>query len=380
MNEMLMSNGGGISEPRVKEKYDAIDGLRTFACIGIVLMHVMANMKICLSSNLLTTDVIPFAGNFVLLFMMVSAFSISCGYFVRVQNGKISPNQFYKKRYIRVLPFFGLLIVVDILQTFIAEKFSLTAPMIAELYEAYADVTLAFGLLPGADIKVIGVGWFLGVIFLFYILFPFFTFLLHTKRRAWFVLILSIGLYHVVQKYFVPVKGVCGGNSNITLCLPYFILGGMIYLYRQWIVKWANKSVVSLPIRIWLIIITLAYSLVFFTLSFYKLESLSSLLLYTLWLMCAVAENASNRRATLLNNKVTRFFSGISMEIYLCHMMFFRIVEKLHLKHYINNDDWNYWVTCLLVLMGAVAFSLLWKRAERRVERVLAATTSCPSA
>lgn len=150
MNEMLMSNGG-ISGSHVKEKYDAIDGLRTFACIGIVLMHVMVNMKICLSSNLLTTDVIPFAGNFVLLFMMVSAFSISCGYFVRVQNGKISPNQFYKKRYIRVLPFFSLLIVVDILYTFIAEKYSLTAPMIAELYEAYADVTLAFGLLPGAD-------------------------------------------------------------------------------------------------------------------------------------------------------------------------------------------------------------------------------------
>lgn len=190
------------------------------------------------------------------------------------------------------------------------------------------------------------------------------------------MLILSIGLYHVVQKYFVPVKGVYGGNSNITLCLPYFILGGMIYLYRQWIVKWANKSVASLPMRIWLIIITFVYSLAFFTLSFYKLESLSSLLLYTLWLMCAVAENVSNRRSTLLNNKVTRFFSGISMEIYLCHMMVFRIVEKLHLKHYINNDDWNYWVTCLLVLVGAVAFSLLWKRAER----VLAATTSYPSA
>ena len=129
----------------------------------------------------------------------------------------------------------------------------------------------------------------------------------------------------------------------------------------------------SLPIRIWLIIITLAYSLAFFTLSFYKLESLSSLLLYTLWLMCAVTENASSHRATLLNNKVTRFFSGISMEIYLCHMMFFRIVEKLHLEHSMNNDDWNYWATCLLVLVGAVAFSLLWKR----VERMFASTTSC---
>ena len=194
------------------------------------------------------------------------------------------------------------------------------------------------------------------------------------------MLILSIGLYYVVQKYFVPVKGVCGGISNITLCLPYFILGGIIYLYRQWIVQWTNKNVASFPIRIWLKIITLAYSLAFFTLSLYKLESLSSLLLYALWLMCAVTENASIHRATLLNNKLTRFFSGISMEIYLCHMMFFRIVEKLHLERYMNNDDWNYWVTWLLILAGAVAFSLLWKRAERRVERMFASTISCPSA
>ncbi|WP_158223266.1 hypothetical protein [Fibrobacter sp. UWS1] len=45
-------------------------------------------------------------------------------------------------------------------------------PSISELYQAFADLTLAFNLLPNPDISVIGVGWFLGLVFLFYMIFP----------------------------------------------------------------------------------------------------------------------------------------------------------------------------------------------------------------
>lgn len=50
------------------------------------------------------------------------------------------------------------------------------------------------------------------------------------------------------------------------------------------------------------------------------------------------------------------------MEIYLCHMMFFRIVEKLHSEKYIENNNLNYVVNCILVLLMAGMFSYAWKK------------------
>lgn len=69
----------------------------------------------------------------------------------------------------------------------------------------------------------------------------------------------------------------------------------------------------------------------------------------------------------MLSNRITKFFSGISMEIYLCHMMFFRVIKKLHIEQRMSNDDWSYWITCMLVLASAVLFSLLWEKAEKTV-------------
>lgn len=84
-------------------------------------------------------------------------------------------NDFYKKRYTRILPFFAFLCVVDLL----------VSPSIGSLYEFFANITLCFGFLPNyGAITVIGVGWFLGIIFVFYMLYPFFVFLMDNKKRA----------------------------------------------------------------------------------------------------------------------------------------------------------------------------------------------------
>ena len=45
---------------------------------------------------------------------------------------------------------------------------------------------------------------------------------------------------------------------------------------------------------------------------------LSDLLVFAVWLMYDIGS-----KDIVLNNKVAKYLSGISMEIYLCHMMFF---------------------------------------------------------
>ena len=50
------------------------------------------------------------------------------------------------------------------------------------------------------------------------------------------------------------------------------------------------------------------------------------------------------------------------MEIYLSHMMIFRIAEKCGLNR-IFGDDWlQYIVTVVMVIIGATAFSLMMQR------------------
>lgn len=51
-----------------KEHYGAIDGLRTIACIGIVMMHVKANTDYNIS-GFIFNKLIPSFTDFVFLFM-----------------------------------------------------------------------------------------------------------------------------------------------------------------------------------------------------------------------------------------------------------------------------------------------------------------------
>ena len=95
----------------VRENYSSLDGLRAYAAVGIVLMHVMANMATKPSDNFLTGEVIPWFTNFTLLFMIISAFSMCCSYYERVKSGAITPAKFYAKRYHRTWSFFAMMVV-----------------------------------------------------------------------------------------------------------------------------------------------------------------------------------------------------------------------------------------------------------------------------
>lgn len=200
-----------------KEYYGAMDGLRMIAAFGIVMMHIRANHLYPISGFFYDT-VIPSFTNFVFLFMTVSAFGMCCGYYEKVMSGRMDWSQFYGKRFQKILPFFGLLVLLDVA----------LSPSVGAFYEAFADLTLLFGFLPSpGSITVIGVGWFLGLIFVFYICFPFFCTLLKTKKRAWLAFGVSL-LYNAVCANYFEV-----GRQNILYSGCFFLAGGLIYLHRE---------------------------------------------------------------------------------------------------------------------------------------------------
>ena len=210
----------------MKDKhYGALDGLRVIAAVGIIMMHMLVNNNYDLKNAIITQD-INMLTNLVFLFMMISAFGLCCGYYNKVRNNQFSLHNFYSKRYKKILPFFTLLVCIDLILTH----------SIGALIEGFADLTLVFGFLPECgNIKVIGVGWFLGVVFIFYMIFPFYCYLIENKTKAWVVLIISLIFNYVAEFYFGVER------ENILFCSPYFIMGGILFLYKDTIAQFANK-------------------------------------------------------------------------------------------------------------------------------------------
>ncbi len=336
---------------RKQERFRSIDGLRAISAIGIVLLHVRQECDYEIE-GFIYNKMIPSLTHLTLLFMMISGFCMCCGYYEKMRDNKISITEFYTRRYQRIWPYFAILVLMDLLLGFSKEA----------LMEAFADLTLVYALLPNFKMSVLGVGWTLGVIFLFYILFPFFCFLLKDKKTAWFTLAVAVIYQIVCVSYFMNNDHVIEGfrmKLNFLYCAVYFVAGGIIYLYREVICTWVAKYryiVLGLFFIMW-------WS--YYAVSLPRaLEGTWFAVLFALLLCYAVGTSGK-----ILNNKGMHFLSDISMEIYLCHFGVLRVAEKLGLKYCFGNGIGAYLFTGIFTISGAVAFSVCAKRALKVISK-----------
>lgn len=329
--------------PRViveKERYGSLDGLRAYAMICIIIMHVRAFLPYH------HAKIIGSFSHFVLLFMMVSAFSMCCGYYQRIKEGSISPSQFYKRRYVRILPYFAFLCFLELL----------IHPNRNNLYEFVANITLCFGFLPNPKMEMMGGGWFLGLIFIFYLMFPFYVFLIDNKRRSWLSLGCTVIFAFIAIAYFYnpPFVEKSPRMHNIIYCMPYFVMGGIIFLERERIVGYCKTHI---PIMTFLTVLITVLFFIFRpnisnTYAIYVLE----LIMFSIWIMYALFS-----KDVFLNNKLTRILSTISLEMYLAQMVAFRGVQFLHLEKYVSNETWLYALTSFLTLIVVILFTYITK-------------------
>lgn len=313
-------------------------------------MHVLANGEYELG-GFAFERLIPSFTNLVFLFMMVSGFGMCCGYYQKIVDRKISVEEFYSKRYIKIWPYFALLCALDFV----------ISPSKNSLYEVFANLTLCQGLLPNANISVIGVSWTLAVIFVFYMLFPFFCFLLGNKKRAWMVAVAALMFNYVCAGYFFDKNHIAGFSprTNIVYDAIYFIAGGLIFLYRKELADLSSKHKVVAGA------VLLAATVAYFVLGGSTLTMLFfcvAALIYTLG--CKV-------RGGVLVNPVAKFLGGICFEIYLCHMVIYRVLEKLHLTHLFGNGLLAYIFTAVAVICGSVVFSVCAKWFLNKIETLI---------
>ena len=100
----------------MRQHYYGIDYLRVIASVGIVMMHMISSdNNSYVLSGYIAERMIPSFTNFVFLFMTISAFGLCVGYYDKVKEGKIIWVEFYKKRYYKVLPFFTIVVLMDVI-------------------------------------------------------------------------------------------------------------------------------------------------------------------------------------------------------------------------------------------------------------------------
>ena len=323
------------------DRYEGIDGLKAYAIIGIALMHVLANGEYGIG-GFVFERLIPSFTNLVFLFMMVSGFGMCCGYYQKIIDQKISVEDFYKKRYIKIWPYFALLCALDFV----------ISPSKESMFEVFANLTLCQGLLPNANISVIGVSWTLAVIFVFYMLFPFFCFLLGNKKRTWGVVAAALVFNYLCGSYFNADR------TNIVYDAVYFIAGGLIFLYRKELAEFSQKhKVVAGAI---LLVATVAY---------FALGSTTVTMLF--FCVAALVYTLGCNRGGVLVNPVAKFLGDICFEIYLCHMVIYRVLEKMHLVHLFGNGLLAYIFTAVAVICGSVVFSVCAKWFLNKIESIV---------
>lgn len=320
----------------ISKRYDALDGIRVLAMTGILVMHVLANLSYREELSELYSYIKWFV-RMTSLFMMVSAFSVSCGYYFKIQQDFKSIENFYNKRYQKILPFFAFLTVVDVVLSFSKES----------IFEGFANLTLVFGFIPHESITVIGVGWTLGVIFVFYLLYPFVVYLMKNKIRFNVAFVITLIYAFIVNEYFGLEK------MDFLYCACYFMGGAWLFLNKERIEKHCKRTFI-LPLVIAMLIL--------FYVCVFHFKTAKNIVQYILFVLIIVYAIIVSGHRTILSNRVMKFLSSISLEIYLCHMMLFRIVEKLHLTHVFSSAALSFALVSVIVFVGSVCFSVMFQK------------------
>lgn len=333
-----------------KLRYDGLDGLRAIGAIGILMMHVLAGGNFGLHGYFFET-LVPYWSDLVLVFMVISGFSLCCGYYEPMVNCTVSLERFYTKRFVRIWPFFAVLCLMDFAMS----------PSSNAFHELLADLTLGFGLIP-ATLEVIGAGWFLGVLFVFYLIFPFFCYLLSDKRRAWLGMGVFMLLSYLAASYFHRSR------ISFAVCGVFFMAGGMMYLYRDALRRFMDRFwYLMLPVLVGLVV---AYCLLTEGGTVEQICSLVVTLVISV-VMVLFGLRTPGHKTTILVNPVTKKLSELSMEIYLSHMMVVAVLRKLRLTHLTPWEGLNYALTVTLTLAGAIVFSIILTKLLNLVRRWL---------
>lgn len=331
-------------EKAAMKRYQNLDGLRAFLCMGLAAAHMYGAAGYV---GGVWDPVIYSLALLVIPFMVLSGFGICAGYLERFHQGQISLERFYVRRYSKILPFFAVTTAIGV-----AAEHSLRS-----VAEGLMELSLVFGFLPNNSnsFSVNGICWTLGTIFAFYLLFPFVSVLLKNKKRAWLALATSVVIQLLCQTLFMTEAFVVKGfvnRSNILYSMAFFLTGGLLYLYREEIERFVKAEAG----RKWLLLLacvlaSVGYYLLPHTAGGVDIADQKMAVIFALW--CAYAIGAES---FVLSNRVVRLFARYSMEIYLSHMIVLKGFQILGVTGFKDKNLLNFVLLFVLLMAATLVF------------------------
>ena len=101
---------------------------------------------------------------------------------------------------------------------------------------------------------------------------------------------------------------------------------------------------------------------ILFYICVFRFEEAINIVQYILFLFIMMYAIIVSDCRTILSNRIAKFLSSISLEIYLCHMVIFRVVEKLHLTRIFSNAMLSFALVSVLVFAGSVGCSVMFQK------------------
>ncbi len=220
----------GLEHLNNAKQLSFLSALRGISAIWIVLYHARFLPEKHFLTPLWARWFVDVGGMAVLLFFIVSAFSLMYTYPNRLQSRNHLAD-FYIHRVFRIYPLFLIILIYYI----ISNKVNLSHSH--STLELFSNFFLSFNLIAGYQLSIVWAGWTVGVEVIFYVMFPFLFKKCDTLLRSLQFLLLSLvlsSLYKNLIPYFIEDAQLSSAFQQwfFVRYLPVFAMG--IVCYKFW--------------------------------------------------------------------------------------------------------------------------------------------------
>lgn len=330
----------------MNKRFDGLLGVRGIGALGIIAYHtyILGGYS---GYNGFLDRTVGNGGVFVQLFFMLSSFSMMCGYAEAMWNNKYSLEKFYFNRLKKLLPAFYVALVIHVVLDY-------AAGVKDTWYSIFGTGSLLYAFMPSHQESLVMAGWALGIEIIFYLLFPAFLVFVKNKKRVWITFVFSILLFISYNSYYgVEINQ---DYINIVRQLIFFVAGAVIYHYIDYIVKLNKRG------KIIFAVVCLGIEVLCFAAWGHSYVNGHVLIIVS---FTALIMNQVNNMDIVMNNRVMKWLGGISYQMYLFHMIVYRLVSYTGLQEQIARitdgkaKQYVIYYVCIVVL--TVVFSYIFK-------------------
>lgn len=327
------------------KRFEGIVGLRGIGATMIIAYHMYV-LNEYVGTNAFLDRTVGIGGVFVTLFFMLSSFSLMCGYAEKIEQNNFEWGQFYKKRFLKLMPAF-----------YTAMTLHLLLNVYAHVKEPIANVigtaSLLYALMPSNQESIVMAGWALGIEIIFYLIFPAFFEFTKTRLHAILTLLGSVLLFYSYNSFYGV--GIENNHINIIIQLLPFAMGAVLYHCIPFLVnvKKKTRTHIAFFLKVILLIIFLVWEILF----------QNKLMVYIAFSITIL--NQIQYKDFLTTNRFVQALGKISYEMYLFHMIIYRILYYLKVSQLlasaINSKVFCYITFLFIELTLTIIFSYLYK-------------------